>query len=326
VLSRGEFLPQTRHEGGAATGLDARMGIWTGATLSATFNPTSVRSSRTGCSQPQRLRDLLPGRSVRSFSKTAGRSFHRTALFRLFHSRRIGRSPGRLPLAAGERRLDAPAETTILGATKLTGKGHGWTFGALTALTSREYADVESPVDGADGTTSYVRSERLIEPATSYNVARIQRDVMNGSSNIGAIVTGVIREQTDDAFTGGFDYNLRWNRNRTAFNGHWAVTRAPGPGGIKTSGGGLTNLNYSSKHLNLSSHYDHFGRDFRVNDIGFSGHARTAMTSTGASSRQSRPVEEAAKHLGISSTPTTTGPTRSSHRPLLRSTASTSAS
>src|SRR5688500_4003878 len=96
--------------------------------------------------------------------------------FQVFHSRRIGRAPGRLPLATGERTLDGPAETTILGATKLTGKGRGWTYGALTALTSREYADVESPVVGADGSTSYIRRERMIEPATSYNVARVQRD------------------------------------------------------------------------------------------------------------------------------------------------------
>jgi hypothetical protein len=269
VLTRGELLPQRANEGGAATGLDARLGLGTGATLSATVNPDFAQVEQ----DPAVLNlsvfeTFFPEK--RPFFLEDSRTFVPPyGNFQLFHSRRIGRAPGRLPLAAGERRLDAPAETTILGATKLTGKGHGWTFGALTALTSREYADIESPTVGADGTTSYVRSERLIEPATSYNVARIQRDVMNGSSNIGAIVTGVIREQMDDAFTGGFDYNLRWNRNRTAFNGHWAITRAPGPGGIKTSGGGLTNLNYSSKHLNLSSHYDHFGRDFRVNDIGF---------------------------------------------------------
>ena len=269
VLSRGEFLPQKANEGGASTGLDARMGIGTGATLSATFNPDFGQVEQ----DPAVLNlsvfeTFFPEK--RPFFLEDSRTFVPPyGIFQLFHSRRIGRSPGRLPLAAGERRLDAPAETTIVGATKLTGKGRGWTFGALTALTSREYADVESPVVGADGTTSYVRNERLIEPATSYNVARIQRDVMNGSSNIGAIVTGVIREQTDDAFTGGFDYNLRWNRNRTNFNGHWALTRAPGPGGIKTSGGGVTNLNYSSKHLNTGVHYDHFGRDFRVTDIGF---------------------------------------------------------
>jgi Domain of unknown function (DUF5916)/Carbohydrate family 9 binding domain-like len=269
VLSRGEFLPQRANEGGAAAGFDARMGLGTGATLSATFNPDFGQVEQ----DPAVLNlsvfeTFFPEK--RPFFLEDSRTFVPPyGLFQLFHSRRIGRSPGRLPLSAGERRLDAPAETTILGATKLTGKGGGWTYGAMTALTSREYATVESPVSGADGTTSLVRAERLIEPATSYNVARIQRDVMNGSSNVGAIVTGVLREQTDDAFTGGFDYNLRWNRNRSNFNGHWVVTRAPGPGGIKTSGGGVANINYGSKHLNTGLHYDHFGRDFRVNDIGF---------------------------------------------------------
>ena len=37
---------------------------------------------------------------------------------------------------------------------------------------------------------------------------------------------------------------------------------------MKTSGGGLTNVNYASKHINIGGHYDHIGRDFRVNDIG----------------------------------------------------------
>jgi hypothetical protein len=79
----------------------------------------------------------------------------------------------------------------------------------------------------------------------------------------------VLREQSEDAFTGGFDYNLRWDRNRSGVNGHWVVTHAPGPGGMKTSGGGLVNASLSRKHLNTGVHYDHFGRDFRVNDIGF---------------------------------------------------------
>ena len=47
------------------------------------------------------------------------------------------------------------------------------------------------------------------------------------------------------------------------------LTHAPGPGGVKTSGGGVTNFNVSRKHFNTGAHYDHFGRDFRVNDIGF---------------------------------------------------------
>ena len=90
-----------------------------------------------------------------------------------------------------------------------------------------------------------------------------------GSSNIGALVTGVFRERADDAFTGGIDHNLRWDQNRVRWDGHWVVTHAPGPGGMKTSGGGVTNFNVSRKNFNIGTHYDHFGRDFRVNDIGF---------------------------------------------------------
>lgn len=114
-----------------------------------------------------------------------------------------------------------------------------------------------------------VRGQRLIEPATSYNVFRLQRDVLSGSSNVGAIVTGVVREKSDDAFTGGIDYNLRWDENRTVFNGHWVATRAPGPGGVQTGGGGVTNFSVNRKRWSLFSHFDHFGRNFRINDIGF---------------------------------------------------------
>ena len=38
---------------------------------------------------------------------------------------------------------------------------------------------------------------------------------------------------------------------------------------MKTSGGGVTNFNVSRKNFNVGTHFDHFGRDFRVNDIGF---------------------------------------------------------
>ena len=124
---------------------------------------------------------------------------------------------------------------------------------------------MDTPIVDGSGIT---RAEMLIEPATSYNVVRLQRDVM-GSSNIGALVTGVFRERADDAFTGGIDHNLRWDQNRVRWDGHWVVTHAPGPDGMKTSGGGVTNFNVSRKNFNIGTHYDHFGRDFRVNDIGF---------------------------------------------------------
>jgi hypothetical protein len=269
VGARSELAHDRARESGASAGLDARLGIGSGATLAGTFNPDFGQVEQDPAVLNLSVFETFFPEKRPFFLEDSRTFLPPYGNFQLFHSRRIGRAPGRLALAGGEVLLEKPDETTILGATKLTGKGSGWTYGAMTALTSREYAQVEIPVTQADGSVAQHRRERLIEPATSYNVGRIQRDVLNGSSNIGALVTAVFREQAEDAFTGGIDYSLRWDRNRTNFNGHWAVTRAPGTGGMKTSGGGVTNFNVSRKYLNVFTHYDRFGKDFRVNDIGF---------------------------------------------------------
>jgi hypothetical protein len=245
----------------AALGLDVRYGVGTAATLSATVNPDFGQVEQ----DPAVLNltvfeTFFPEK--RPFFLEDSRTFVPPySQFQLFHSRRIGRAPGRLPIPTGSRVVSPAEETTILGAAKITGKHRTWTYGVLSALTDEEFADV----DLAGG----LRSRVAVEPSTSYNVARVQRDVLNGSSNIGAIGTAVVRDKTGDAFTGGFDYNLRWDRNRSGVNGHWVFTHAPGTGGVKTSGGGVTDVTLVRKHWNTSAHVDHLGRDFRVNDIGF---------------------------------------------------------
>jgi hypothetical protein len=219
-------------DGGGAGGADLRLGLGQSATLSATVNPDFGQVEQ----DPAVLNlsvfeTFFPEK--RAFFLEDSRTFVPPySLLQLFHSRRIGAN-----------------DTTILGATKVTGKTGDWTYGALTALTAR---------DDASAT-----------PATSYNVTRLQRDVLDGSSNLGVLMTGVFRDRTDDAFTGGADFKLRWDENRTEWNGHWAVTRAPGTGGVRTSGGGVTNFAVSRKHWNAGSHFDHFGKDFRINDLGF---------------------------------------------------------
>ena len=265
TLGRSAYRPGMSQEGGAAAGVDVRVGLGPDATLAATINPDFGQVEQ----DPAVLNlsvfeTFFPEK--RPFFLEDSRTFVPPyGNFQLFHSRRIGRAPGRIPLGANDVVVDRPEETTILGAAKITGKKSKWTYGALTAATGREYADIDTPiVDGA----GYTRHESLIEPATSYNVLRVQRDV-RGTSNIGALVTGVLREGADDAFTGGIDHNIRWDQNRARWDGHWVVTHAPGTGGVKTSAGGVTNFNFSRKHFNTGAHYDHFGRDFRVNDIGF---------------------------------------------------------
>lgn len=245
-----------------SAGLDLRVGLGTGATLSATVNPDFAQVEQ----DPAVLNltvfeTFFPEK--RPFFLEDGRTFVPPyERFQLFHSRRIGRRPDRFPLEADDRVVDRPEQATIVGAAKITGKGGGWTYGAMTALTGREHAVLDSGEGGRS-------VERLIEPATSYNVARLQRDVRRGSSNVGVIATGVVRAGDLDAYTGGGDYNLRWDRNRTNLNGHWVVTRAPISGVARTGFGGTTDFNFSRKHVGAFGHFDHFDREFRVDDVGF---------------------------------------------------------
>jgi hypothetical protein len=110
-----------------------------------------------------------------------------------FYSRRIGQTPGRFALQENETLVRKPDNTTIIGAAKVTGKSSGWTYGGLTALTAREYATVDVATGAPDGAELVTREERLVEPMTGYNVGRVQRDVLRGSSNVGAIATAVMQ-------------------------------------------------------------------------------------------------------------------------------------
>ena len=58
----------------------------------------------------------------------------------LFYSRRIGRSPQGYVDNADATAIAAPAQTTILGATKVTGRVGAFSVGAMNALTQARAA------------------------------------------------------------------------------------------------------------------------------------------------------------------------------------------
>jgi hypothetical protein len=272
-------------------GLDARLGVGSAATLAATVNPDFGQVELDPAVLNLTVYEtFFPEK--RPFFLEDGRVFVPPySLFQLFHSRRIGQKPGRYSARPTDVVVEEPLQTTIIGAAKLTGKGSGWTYGVLAAATAREYATVDSlAFDPAGADTSVTRLERLIEPFTTFAAARVQRDILGGSSNVGALATAVVREADEDAFTGGLDYKIRWQDNRWQWDGHWAVTRAPGPGGVRTGWGGITNLGFAGKHFGFATSFDHLGRDFRVNDLGFlrNRNDRTAV-SAAVSLRQPDP-------------------------------------
>ncbi|HUF90582.1 MAG TPA: DUF5916 domain-containing protein [Gemmatimonadota bacterium] len=138
-----------------------------------------------------------------------------------FYSRRIGASPH--GQADGDF-VDTPNTTTILGAAKLTGRlPSGLTVGALGAITDEEQARA---FDVVSKETRDVR----VEPLTSYGVVRLQQQFGDDASTIGLTLTGMKRDVdagdplasilTENAFTGGLDWNKRFNGGEYELLGH----------------------------------------------------------------------------------------------------------
>jgi hypothetical protein len=129
----------------------------------------------------------------------------------LLYSRRIGRPPqGSVP--SQSEYADMPTATTILGATKVTGRtAGGWSMGVLDAVSQREV------VPWVDDTGARERTE--VEPLTNYFAARLRRDLNQGSRAFGVIATAVNRDLGTEAleerlrgsaYTAGVDGRLEW--------------------------------------------------------------------------------------------------------------------
>jgi len=132
----------------------------------------------------------------------------------LFYSRRIGGSPHGYPGINTGEFLKQPQNTSILGATKFSGKTKkGLSIGILESLTQREFATIDN---------SGQKRKELVEPLTNYFVSRIQKDYKGGSTVLGGIFTAVNREKgLDDilhrkAYSGGLDFLHFW-QNRTFY-------------------------------------------------------------------------------------------------------------
>ncbi len=159
----------------------------------------------------------------------------------LFYSRRIGRAPqGTSNLPSGDGiYTDAPSQSTILGAAKLTGRVRNYSIGVMHAITQEELADIS---------TSGLRSATAVEPSTSYSVGRVKREYAN-QSYIGAIVTATNRRLSgtlgallpDSAYVGGADFDWRVKK-LYSFNGYFEGSRVNG------AEGAIESIQENSRH------------------------------------------------------------------------------
>jgi len=208
---------------GLAAGLDMKYAVTTGLTLTATVNPdfgqveadpAVVNLTAFETFFNERRPFFVEGSGNFNF----GLDCNDGACTGLFYSRRIGRTPqGNEDLPSDDGiYTDAPSQTAILGAAKLTGRVGRFSLGILQAFTREETASIWQ--------TGAV-SRQLVEPATSYSIARARREFANQSS-IGFMLTSTNRQRSGDpqfladhANTVGTDWDLRF-RTRYAVQGY----------------------------------------------------------------------------------------------------------
>jgi hypothetical protein len=212
--------PQTQ-----TVGADLKLGVGSNLTLDATINPDfgQVEADPSvlnlGAFEQffeERRPFFLEGAGIFQFRTACGDID--TGCTGLFYSRRIGRAP---QLSGVYRDPANPTASRILGATKLSGRlASGLSLGVLGTVTQRE----EGPAD------------RTLEPGTSYGIARLQQDLRNGQTGIGAMVTVTERsldQWTENflrssAYTGGVDLRHRFLDNKYEFTAYVAGSTVKG--------------------------------------------------------------------------------------------------
>src|SRR6266850_2515064 len=180
-----------------AAGVDLKYGVTSNMTLNATVNPdfgevevdpAVVNLSAFETFFPERRPFFIEGADLFRFGVTRSYNYFNTTL--PFHARRIGRKPSLTLSGLNYGFVNAPSQTTIDAAVKMTGKTKkGWSIGFLDALTSEERARF---VD-----TLGVEQKNPVEPLTNYTVARLSRELQNGNTVVGGILTGVVRDLKD---------------------------------------------------------------------------------------------------------------------------------
>lgn len=190
-----------------SVGGDLRLGVGSGLTLTATVNPdfgqveldpAIVNLSAFEQSFPERRPFFIEGAEIFNFGRLVANNTY--GGLQLLYSRRLGRSPQRNAFGAdsfGRRPLfaDAPTETSILGAAKLSGKtARGWSIGILDAVTAQEDAQLlQSVAPLSPGTPQRLQRETPVEPMTNYFIGRTRKDFNQGRTVFGAILTQTAR-------------------------------------------------------------------------------------------------------------------------------------
>lgn len=207
----------TGSDWGYNAGIDGKIAISNDLTLNFTANPdfgqveadpSEVNLSAFETFFEEKRPFFVEGSNIYDYPLTGGDGgFSRD---NLFYSRRIGIQPHYCPDLGDNEYADVPEFTTILGAVKLSGKTkNGWSIGVLESITKEEKAIIDNNGD---------RRKEVIEPMTNFFNTRIQKDLNDGNTQIGGMVTATNRFINDStleflpssAYSSGLDFTNFW--------------------------------------------------------------------------------------------------------------------
>jgi hypothetical protein len=196
-------------------GLDAKIGISSNFTVDMTLNPdfgqVELDPSVMNLTAFETFYDekrpfFLEGKTIFNYDFDD---------IDLFYSRRIGQSPSYEIPQGGSYFVDAPENTTIIDALKLSGKtAGGLSVGFIQSLTSEENARLN---DGLGN-----KHKIAVEPMANYSILRVQKDYNEGTTTIGGMLTTSNRFISDshleyltrNAYTGGLDLLHQWQNKK----------------------------------------------------------------------------------------------------------------
>lgn len=216
-------------------GIDAKIGVTNNMTMDLTINPdfgqvevdpSEVNLSAYETFYSEKRPFFIEGNNITNFGLGIGDGG--IGNDNLFYSRRIGRQPHGYPNLQDGWNADVPANTSILGAAKLTGKTkNGLSIGFIEAMTAEEKAEID---------TLGGRKFETVEPLTNYFVGRIQKDINEGKTIIGGIFTSTNRDLDANlskfmhkaAYTGGVDFTQYFKDKNWMFNLNTAFSLVEG--------------------------------------------------------------------------------------------------
>jgi hypothetical protein len=252
VVSKGQFKyanPKDPYHNssdlGVNAGADLKYLLTSNLTLDATLNPdfgqvevdpASLNLSAFETYYDEQRPFFVAGRSSFSFGGASCMFCSNFSGLGVFYSRRIGRPP-QLTGYVGEQVgstgfADTPDNARILGAAKVTGRTNGgYSIGVLDAVANK----VDSRYITAAGAPELTQA---VEPLTNYFVGRVKKELRQGATTIGAIVTSTTRalgsdsvmqnRLRGDATAVGLDWSHAWDRRTYRWRGSAVVSDVRG--------------------------------------------------------------------------------------------------